>query len=61
MLTSVERDNCQKIYYATIIGRFVCLMIFIINKSYNDMAKKETVKKTTAKKTTKKAEEKESK
>lgn len=29
-------------------------MIFIINKSYNDMAKKETVKKTTAKKTTKK-------
>ncbi len=29
-------------------------MIFIINKSYNDMAKKETVKKATAKKTTKK-------
>ena len=29
-------------------------MIFIFNKSYNDMAKKETVKKTTAKKTTKK-------
>ena len=29
-------------------------MIFIINKSYNDMAKKETVKKTAAKKTTKK-------
>ena len=54
MLTSVERDNCQKIYYAIIIGRFVCLMIFIINKSYNDMAKKETVKKTIAKKTTKK-------